>query len=387
MSRTQSLTTVPFSVPFVTGHEIENLGRVVSHDHTQGDGPFTASATQKLEFVSGAKSALLTSSCSHALDMSMLLLRVEAGDEVILPSYNFPSAGNAIVTRGATPVFVDIDSHTGNADPEQVINAITPKTKAIMVMHYGGVPVALEPILAYASAHNIPVIEDAAHGLGVATTVGHLGTRGTFGAFSFHATKNVQAGEGGALVINDDQYQLPAEIAREKGTNRSQYLRGEVDKYTWVGRGSSYLPSEYTAAVLDAQLDQFGTIQSLRESIWNRYALGLSSWAAENGIELMNPWLGVHAAHLFYLLTPNWADQDSLIRHLRSKGVVGTFHYQPLHSSPVGIEFGRPHGTLSRSTDFSHRIVRLPLWAGMTDEMVDRVIDAVQTWSVNRSWV
>lgn len=384
MSQARTSTAIPFSVPYVTGTEIENLQRVIAQDHTQGDGPFTASATKKLEQVSGGQSALLTSSCSHALDMAMLLLRVEPGDEVILPSYNFPSAGNAIVTRGATPVFVDNDVHSGNVDPEQVIDAITPKTKAIIVMHYGGVPVALEPILAYASAHEIPVVEDAAHGLGVATTVGNLGTRGTFGTFSFHATKNVQAGEGGALLINDDRYQLPAEIAREKGTNRSQFLRGQVDKYTWVGRGSSYLPSEYTAAVLDAQLDQFGTIQALRESIWTRYSLGLSGWAAENGVELMTPWLGVHAAHLFYLLVPTREEQSDLIRHLRRNGVVATFHYQPLHTSPVGIEYGRPHGNLARSSDFAQRIVRLPLWTGMTDDMVSHVIEAVQSWSVNR---
>lgn len=371
---------IPFSVPYVTGREIDNLAAVIANDHTQGDGPFTASASQKLRNLTGAEGALLTTSCSHALDMSLLLLDIGPGDEVILPSFTFPSAGNAIAQRGATAVFVDCDMSTGNIDVEQAIVATTNRTKAIIVMHYGGVPIALEPLLAHAAANDIAVIEDAAHGLGVQTTVGQLGTRGTFGTFSFHATKNVQAGEGGALLVNDQRYQLAAEIIREKGTNRSQFLRGEVDKYTWMERGSSYLPSEYTAAVLDAQLDAFGDIQTLRTSIWNRYSLGLASWAIENRVQLMDPPLGMHAAHLFYVLTPSWAAQSSLITHLRAHGVGATFHYQPLHSSPAGIRYGRPVGKLRNSTDFSHRLVRLPIWAGMTDEQVDRVIAAITSW-------
>lgn len=371
---------IPFSVPFVTGAELDNLAQVVANDHTQGDGRFTASATAKLRNLTGAEGVLVTTSCSHALDMSLLLLEVGPGDEVILPSFTFPSAGNAIAQRGATAVFVDCDMATGNIDVEQAIIATTGRTKAIIVMHYGGVPIALEPLLAHAAANNIAVIEDAAHGLGVRTTVGQLGTRGTFGTFSFHATKNVQAGEGGALLVNDARYQLAAEIIREKGTNRSQFLRGEVDKYTWMERGSSYLPSEYNTAVLDAQLDAFGEIQSKRESIWNRYALGLASWAIENRVTLMDPPLGMHASHLFYLLTPTWDDQASLIRHLRAADVGATFHYQPLHSSPAGIRYGRPVGKLRNSTDFAHRLVRLPLWTGMTDSQVERVVSAVTSW-------
>lgn len=371
---------IPFSVPFVTGAEIDNLARVVASDHTQGDGSFTHAATEKIQRLTGARSALLTTSCSHALDMSLLLLDIGPGDEVIIPSFTFPSAANSIALRGANAVFVDCDIATGNISIEQALAAITPRTRAIIVMHYGGVPVALEPLLAVAASHNIPVIEDAAHGFGVQTSVGALGTRGTFGTFSFHATKNVQAGEGGALIINDEQYQLAAEIVREKGTNRSQFLRGEVDKYTWMDRGSSYLPSEYTAAVLDAQLDEFGQIQQLREAIWDRYSLGLAAWAVENRIQLMDPPLGQHAAHLFFLLAPSWEEQSQLLGHLRSHGVGATFHYQPLHSSPAGIRFGRPFGKLSNTIDFAQRLVRLPLWAGMSDEQVDRVLAAVTSW-------
>lgn len=380
MSQSRTPSTIPFSVPYVTGRELDNLAAVIASDHTQGDGPFTRRATETLERISGARSALLTSSCSHALDMSMQLLELEPGDEVIVPSFTFPSAANSVALSGATAVFVDCEPTTGNIDAEQAIAAVTPKTKAIVVMHYGGMPVNLEPILNYAAAHEIAVIEDAAHGIGVQTTAGKLGTLGTFGTFSFHATKNVQSGEGGALLVNDERYQLAAEIVREKGTNRSQFLRGEVDKYTWMGRGSSYLPSEYTAAVLDVQLDDFNHIQSLRESIWNRYALGLTGWAAEHGVQLMQPPHGLHAAHLFYLLVPRHEQQDQLIAHLRQQGIVATFHYQPLHSSPAGLRWGRPFGELSNSIDFSQRLVRLPLWAGMSDEAVQRVIAGVTTW-------
>lgn len=371
---------IPFSVPYVTGQELSNLGQVVASDHTQGDGPFTKSATAKLERIAGASAALLTTSCSHALDMTLLLLDIGPGDEVILPSFTFPSAGNSIAQRGATAVFVDCDLTTGNINVEQAIAAITPRTRAMIVMHYGGVPVVLEPLLAHAASHNIAVIEDAAHGIGVQTTVGALGTRGTFGTFSFHATKNVQAGEGGALLINDKRYQLAAEIIREKGTNRSQFLRGEVDKYTWMERGSSYLPSEYTAAVLDAQLDEFGQIQRLREAIWNRYSLGLAGWALEQRVQLMDPPLGLHASHLFFMLAPSWKAQDELLAHLRAHGIGATFHYQPLHSSPAGIRYGRPFGKLDNSIDFAKRLVRLPLWAGMTEDQVSRVLDAVTAW-------
>jgi dTDP-4-amino-4,6-dideoxygalactose transaminase len=235
-------------------------------------------------------------------------------------------------------------------------------------------------ILAIAGESEIAVVEDNAHGLGVRTELGVLGRIGDLGVQSFHDTKNVHSGEGGALVINDDRHLARAEIMREKGTNRSQFLRGAVDKYRWVDWGSSYLPSELNAAVLDAQLAAFGEIQTARHAVWDRYAASLAVWAAECGVALMDPPGGIHAAHLFYLLVPGWDDQSDLIQHLRGKGIVAAFHYVPLDSSPAGLRYGRADGPLDRSEDFSRRIVRLPVWAGMSEDQVDRVVDAVVRW-------
>lgn len=371
---------IPFSVPYVTGQEISNLAQVVASDHTQGDGPFTEKATAKLKQVSGAQSALLTTSCSHALDMSLMLLQIGPGDEVVLPSFTFPSAGNSIAQRGATAVFVDCDRTTGNIDVEQAIAAFTPNTRAVIVMHYGGMPVDLDELIRIASARGIAVVEDAAHGLGVATNAGPLGTQGTFGTLSFHATKNIQSGEGGALLINDESYQLAAEIIREKGTNRSQFLRGAIDKYTWVDWGSSYLPSEYTSAVLLTQLEHFDEIQAQRNAIWNRYAAELQAWADERSVIFMTPTGAPHAAHLFAVLMPDADGQSSMLSHTKSHGVLSTFHYQPLHNSPAGERFGRTFGALPRTIDLSQRLVRLPLWAGMTQDQVGQVISAVTSW-------
>lgn len=375
---------IPFSVPFVTGAEVNYLAEVIASDHTQGDGPFTKRVSSDIRRLTGAADALLTTSCSHALDMAAILLELQPGDEVVLPSFTFPSAANAIALRGATAVFVDCNPHTGNIDIDQALEACTERTRAIIVMHYGGMPVELDALLAFADERRIAIIEDAAHGFGLLTDRGGLGTRGTFGTFSFHATKNIQCGEGGALLVNDAQYQLPAEIIREKGTNRSQFLRGAIDKYTWVDRGSSYLPSEYNAAVLAAQLDQFALIQDRRFAIWDSYRSGLEQWAERNNVELMTPSGGIHAAHMFYVLVPTWEDQQSLIEATRAAGVVSTFHYQPLHSSPAGQRYGRAFGDLQHSVDFSRRLVRLPLWAGMTEVQVQRVVDAVAGWTVTR---
>ncbi|MGV1034428.1 MAG: dTDP-4-amino-4,6-dideoxygalactose transaminase [Microbacteriaceae bacterium] len=380
MTQLQTSTIVPFSVPYVAGAEGENLQRVINSDHTQGDGDFTRASTEKIQQLTGADAVLLTTSCSHALDMSMMLMNIGPGDEVILPSFTFPSAANSVALRGATVVFVDCDQATGNIDVEQAISACTDRTRAIVVMHYGGMPVELTGLQTFADARGIAIIEDAAHGFGVRTDSGSLGTQGRFGTFSFHATKNVQSGEGGALVVNSADDVVAAEIMREKGTNRSQFLRGAVDKYTWVNRGSSYLPSEYTAAVLDAQLGAFQHIQQLRHAVWSYYAAELADWADRFGIELMAPPNGIHAAHLFYLLVPEWSDQTSLIEHTRSRGVISTFHYQPLHSSPAGQRFGRTDGALPHTDAIARRLVRLPLWAGLTTNQLERVVDSVQSW-------
>lgn len=333
-----SSSPIVFSRPYRSSHELENLSAVLDSGHAHGDGAFTKSASDKLKALIPAHSALLTASGTHALEMMSLLLRLGPGDEVILPSFTFPSAATAVTLVGATPVFVDIDPKTGNISPSAVANAITSRTKAISVMHYGGVAVDVDEILQVASGAGLPVLEDNAHGLGATYRERSLGTLGDFAAQSFHDTKNIHSGEGGALLINDPNMVERAEIIREKGTNRSRFLRGQVDKYTWVDAGSSYLMSELNAAVLDSQLSEFASIQALRHRVWNRYAAELSSWATQVGASLMHvPEDRVHPAHLFYVLMPDGASRDELIAYLRGSGIVATFHYIPLDDSPAGI--------------------------------------------------
>lgn len=375
-----SVEPILFSVPCRAPGAPENLARVINSDHVHGDGPFTKSASAKLVELTGSQTVLLTTSGTAALEMAVRLLGITEGDEVILPSFTFSSGATSIVAAGGTPVFVDIEGHSGNIDPALVEAAITPKTKAISVMHYGGVPVDMEAIMALSRQHNIPVIEDNAHGLAVSTKYGRLGTIGSVAIQSFHDTKNVHCGEGGALLINDPTLVEAAEIMREKGTNRSKFLRGQVDKYTWVEWGSSFLPSELNAAVLDAQLDEFDTIQERRFAIWNTYKNELESWANDNSAMLMSPADGVHAAHVFFVVMPSLEKRDALLDHLRANGVIGTFHYVPLHSSPAGIKYGRTHGFMEKTNAFSERLVRLPLWPGMSDEQVNRVLDTMKSF-------
>ena len=355
---------------------------MLASGHVHGDGPFTAQAAGKIRAITGAGHVLVTTSATHALEMASSLLGIGVGDEVILPSFTFPSAADAVARTGALCVFVDIDSTTGNIDPQQVLEAVGSRTKAISIMHYGGVPVDIDAIETVAHEHGLPIIEDNAHGLGVMVGDRALGSIGVFAAQSFHDTKNVQCGEGGALLINDSSFIERAEIMREKGTNRSQFLRGQVDKYSWVDWGSSYLPSELNAAVLDSQLDDFAEIQRRRFSIWDRYALELGEWADANRVEPMRPPLGIHSAHLFYLLMPTWNAQTALIAHLRVAGVVATFHYVPLDTSQAGRRYGRSRQPLTKSEDFSRRLVRLPLWAGMSDDQIARVVTAVREFRV-----
>jgi dTDP-4-amino-4,6-dideoxygalactose transaminase len=381
---------IVFSRPYRTANELPNLEAVLRSDHSHGDGAFTAAATDRLKAITGAENALLTTSCTHALDMAALLLGYGPGDEVIMPSFTFPSAATAIVSRGATPVFVDIDEATGNIDPQQVADAVTARTKGITVMHYGGIPVDLEALERIAAPRGIPIVEDNAHGLGglLAGPEGEraLGTIGVFGTQSFHDTKNVHCGEGGALLVNDERYMERAEIIREKGTNRARFLRGAVDKYTWQDVGSSYLLSELNAAVLDSQLEDFASIQAKRHRIWDAYAAGLSDWAAEHGVRLMSDVPGLaHTAHLFFLVMPDHDGQSALIAHLRELGIRASFHYVPLDTSPAGQRFGRTPRPLDRSARFSERLVRLPLWAGMTDAQVERVVHGVRSFVLTPS--
>lgn len=372
---------IVFSRPFRTARELENLRTVLGSGHVHGDGVFTASATTRLKQIVPASAALLTSSGTHALEMMSVLLGLGPGDEVIMSSFTFSSAATAVTLVGATPVFVDIDPLTGNIAVDAIAEAITERTKAISVMHYGGVAVDLDEILIIGHKHGIPVIEDNAHGLGASYRSRLLGTVGALAAQSFHDTKNVHSGEGGALLINDEGFTERAEIVREKGTNRSRFLRGQVDKYTWVDRGSSYLMSELSAAVLDSQLVEFETIQRLRHEVWNRYASELTDWAEDIGASLMHvPSDREHPAHLFYILMPESESRDELLAHTRSNGVIATFHYIPLDDSPAGLAHGRTPQPCTYAHSFASRLLRLPLWAGMSAQSVDRVIETVASF-------
>ena len=356
----------------------ENLAEVLASTHVHGDGKFTAAATAKLKQITSARHLLLTTSCTHALELGALLLELQPGDEVILPSFTFPSPATSVALRGATCVFVDIDDATGNIDPAAVADAITDATKAIFVMHYGGVAADMGPLLELAAEHCLAIVEDNAHGLGGSWMGRPLGTIGTIGALSFHDTKNVHAGEGGALLLSDDVLMLRAEVMREKGTDRARFLRGQVDKYGWQDIGSSYLPSELNAAVLDAQLDAFDDIQAGRHRVWNAYADELPAWADRNDVRpMVVPADREHTAHLYYLRMPNEDIRDDFIAHMRNRGVATPFHYVPLDASPAGLKMGRTPTPCTRSAEFSRTVTRLPVWPAMTSEQIARVLDAV----------
>ncbi|WP_405497513.1 dTDP-4-amino-4,6-dideoxygalactose transaminase [Nocardia sp. NBC_00511] len=372
-----------FSRPFRAARELPNVAEVLSSDHSHGDGPFTATATAKLRDITGAPHALLTTSCTHALEMAGLLLELGPDDEVIVPSFAFTSSATAMALRGSTVVFADIDPETGNLDPESVAAAVTPRTKAIMVIHYGGVGADMEGLQRLADAHGFAIIEDNAHGLGGYWRGRPLGTIGSIGALSFHDTKNVHCGEGGAVLLTDEILMARAEIIREKGTDRARFLRGAVDKYSWQDIGSSYLPSELNAAVLDAQLAEFSTIQANRHRVWDTYAAELPEWAARNEVRLMTvPDDREHTAHLYYLRVPTEHRRDDLISHLSGLGIVAPFHYVPLDSSPAGLKLGRTPVPCVRSAEFSSTLVRLPLWPGLTEEQLARVVDGVTSFTV-----
>lgn len=376
--RTEHNDRVIFSRPYRAAAELANVTAVLDSDHCHGDGAFTAAATTKLAEITGAPHVLLTTSCTHALELGALLLELEPGDEVIVPSFAFTSAATAFAVHGATCVFVDIDETTGNIDPDAAAAAITERTKAIVVMHYGGVAADMAALGALARRHGLALIEDNAHGLGGTWRGKALGTLGTFGTQSFHDTKNVHCGEGGALLLSDEILMGRAEIIREKGTDRARFLRGQVDKYSWQDIGSSYLPSELNAAVLDAQLAEFHTIQRARHRVWHSYAAGLASWAVSQDVAPMAvPPDRRHTAHLFYLRLPTEDTRDAFIRHLAARGIVAPFHYVPLDSSAAGLKYGRTPVPCTRSARFAATIVRLPLWPMLTRGQLDRVLAAV----------
>lgn len=370
---------IPFNWPFATGDELDYIRAAIAASRFSGDGSFTAQCHLLLEQSLGIQKALLTTSCTHALEMAALLLDTGPEDEVIVPSFTFPSAANAFVLRGARPVFVDILADTLNIDESQIEQRITARTKAIFLVHYAGVGCEMDTIMALARWHGIAVVEDNAHGLYGRYRGRYLGTIGQLATLSFHETKNFTCGEGGALLINDAKFNERAEILREKGTDRSRFFRGEIDKYTWVDVGSSYLPADLLAAFLRAQLEHRDQIQSMRRQIWEIYARELASWAEANGVRLpIVPAECEQSYHMFYVIMPSFESRQALISHLAGCGILAVFHYLPLHSSPMGLRFGGRQGDCPVTEDMADRLVRLPFFTGMSSSEQSQVIDAVR---------
>lgn len=374
---------IPFNRASLSNGEFDYIAEAITAGHISGDGAYTKKCHTLLETTLGVPKALLTTSCTHALEMAALLLNIEPGDEVIIPSFTFVSTANAFVLRGARPVFADVRPDTLNLDETQLERLITPRTRAIVPVHYAGVACEMDTIMAVAERHNLAVIEDNAHGLFGKYKGRYLGTFGQMATQSFHETKNFTCGEGGALLVNDPQYIERAEIIREKGTNRSRFFRGQVDKYTWVDLGSSYLPSEILAAFLFAQLRSREEIQAQRQAIWNRYNETLAGWAAAHDIRLPTvPDEVEQAYHMFYLLLPSLEQRTALIDHLKSRDILSVFHYLPLHLSTMGLEYGYREGDCPVTEDVSDRLVRLPFFNHLSVEDQVTVIEAITefTW-------
>jgi dTDP-4-amino-4,6-dideoxygalactose transaminase len=372
---------IPFSRVAIMGRELEYVNDALAGRHLAGDGPFTRRCREFLEKRLAVGTALLTTSCTSALEMSALLLDLEPGDEVIVPSFTFVSTVNAFVLRGAVPVFIDVRPDTLNLDEQRLERLITGRTRAIVPVHYAGIGCEMDTIMAIAAARGIPVVEDNAHGLCGRYRGRWLGTFGALSTLSFHDTKNFACGEGGALIVNDDRFAQRAEIIREKGTNRGRFLRGQVDKYTWVDVGSSFLPSELLAAFLLGQLESEARIQATRCRIWSTYHRELARWASERGIGLPTVPPGCEPSwHLYYLMLPTLDGRQRLIAHLAERGVAAVFHYQALHQSDMGRRFHTTPPSLPVTEAASDRLLRLPMYNDMTDQDVARVIDALRGW-------
>ena len=366
---------ISFNVPPYIGTELDYVKQAIDAHKICGDGQFTKKCHAYLEERFNAQKVLLTTSGTTALEMATILCGLEKGDEVIVPSFTFSSTATAIVLTGATPVFVDIRPDTMNIDETKIEAAITEKTRAIMAVHYAGVACEMDTIMDIAARHNLKVIEDAAQGVVSSYKGRALGTIGDFGCYSFHETKNYSMGEGGALLIRDPEHNDDAEILREKGTNRARFFRGQVDKYTWVNYGSSYLPSDMNAAYLWAQLQEADRINDNRLAIWNTYSQAFAPLAAAGRIEVPTiPEGCVHNAHMYYIKLRDLDDRTAFIKYLKDKGIVAVFHYVPLHSAPAGRKFGRFHGEDRYTTSEGDRLVRLPLYYGLTPEDQEYVI-------------
>lgn len=376
---------IPFNRPAIAGKELYYISQVIMSGHSAGDGAFTKKCHRWLEERLGVPKVLLTTSCTHALEMSALLLDVRPGDEVIIPSFTFVSTVNAFVLRGAKPVFIDIRPDTLNLDETQLERLITERTRAIVPVHYAGVGCEMDAICSIAGRYNIPVVEDNAHGLFGRYRGRYLGTFGVFATQSFHETKNITCGEGGALLINDPTFIEKAEIIREKGTNRSRFFRGQVDKYTWVDVGSSYLPSEILAAFLYAQLEAADEIQKKRKLIWEFYYQNLQEWAGSNRVRL--PIIPAHcdqSYHMFYILLPSLEDRQNLIAHLKARQILSVFHYLPLHLSDMGKKFGGKAGDCPVTEEVSDRLLRLPFYNEMSETDLQEVVAAIQDFKTHR---
>jgi dTDP-4-amino-4,6-dideoxygalactose transaminase len=370
---------IPFNKPFTIGAELDNIRAALEEGHLSGDGRFTRACHQWLEQHLGARRALLTHSCTAALEMAAILSDVGPGDEVIMPSFTFVSTANAFVLRGAVPVFVDIRPDTLNLDERLIEAAVTKRTRAVVPVHYAGVACEMDEIVHLSARHGLVVVEDAAQGILAEYKGRRLGAIGHLGCLSFHETKNVISGEGGALLVNDERFLARAEVIREKGTNRAQFFRGEVDKYTWVDVGSSYLPSELVGAFLAAQLEQAAVINAKRLRLCEMYRAGLAALEARGEVALPQPLPEgvVSNGHMFYLLLPTADTRARLIAHLKALGVHAVFHYVPLHSAPAGERFGRTAGTMTVTDDISERLLRLPLYHDLAEDDAARIAEAV----------
>ncbi|HUN94355.1 MAG TPA: dTDP-4-amino-4,6-dideoxygalactose transaminase [Burkholderiaceae bacterium] len=370
---------IPFNRPPMTGKELHYVAECLFRGRLAGDGHYTQRCHAWLQRNSGSGRALLTHSCTAALEMAALLLDIQPGDEIVMPSYTFVSTANAFVLRGGVPVFVDIRADTLNLDERLVEAALTPRTRAIVPVHYAGVACAMDEILALAARHGIKVVEDAAQGVMAQYKGRTLGSIGDLGAYSFHETKNVISGEGGALLVNDPGLVAQAEIIREKGTDRSRFLRGEVDKYTWQSAGSSFLPSELTAAFLWAQLEEAQNSTARRREIWARYHERLAPLEARGLLRRpIVPPDCTHNAHMYYVLLAPPVSRDRVLQRFRDENIVATFHYVPLHSAPAGRRYGRASGALPMTDRAAEQLVRLPLWAGIAEAQQDRVVEVLR---------
>ncbi len=370
---------IPFNWPYMTGKELYYIAESHFNGALAGDGPFTKRCHAWVEAQTGCGKALLTHSCTAALEMAALLLDISPGDEIIMPSYTFVSTANAFVLRGGVPVFVDIRDDTLNIDETLIEVAITPRTKAIVVVHYAGVACEMDTIMTIAKRHGLKVVEDAAQGVQATYKGRALGSIGHLGAYSFHETKNVISGEGGALLVNDDTYIQRAEIVREKGTDRSRFFRGQVDKYTWQEVGSSFLPGEIIAAFLWAQLEEAERITRERLANWQRYHDLLAPLEASGLLRRpIVPDECQHNAHMYYVLLNTMTNRESILAEFRRMNIGAVFHYVPLHSSPAGQRYGRVHGEMNVTDKQSSRLVRLPLWVGLTNEQQNRVVETLK---------